>query len=437
MKRNLTALVLAAGSGSRFWPFTTNKVLFPFFGKPLFDFSVRDALPPDVTRLVIVASPETAAHYQQGSYGIPHSVVVQQKAQGMGDAILSAHDEIKDTPLLVIIADDLFDATLLKKVLHAGEKSSTFGVMPGWKVDTYRDLGYLVLKGDQVTAVKEKPGAGNTPSEFAYISGQYISDSTKLLDTISATTSDRDDRYEQALSRLMGTENFMVERYEGPFASLKYPWHVLEIMNLLFARVGAHRGKHVDIHRSAEILGNVWIGDNVKIFENVKIVGPCFIGSDTVIGNNSMVRESHIGANCVVGFSSDITRSYIGDDCWFHTNFVGDSVLEGNISMGSGAVLANLRLDEGKIYSNVKDVRIPTQKNRLGAMIGRNVRIGVNTSVMPGVKIGSNSQVGSGIVIDRDIPDTSFVVASKPSIEVRTNTQKGPLPDRAVYKKAL
>lgn len=437
MKKNLTAVVLAAGSGSRFWPFVTNKVLFPFYGKPLFDFSIRDALPRDVTRLVIVANSQTESYYSRATYGIPHTVVVQQKPKGMADALVAAHSQLRDSRLFIMIADDVFDTSLSQKVITTGQKNNVFGVMPGWKVDAYRDLGYLRLAGEKVTGVVEKPGPGNTPSDFAYISGQYIADSAKLFSAIAAIASDRDDVYEQALSRLMSSEDFRMERYDGPFASLKYPWHVLDVMQLLCRRNGAHRGKHIDTRRNVDIVGDVWIGDNVKIFENTKIVGPCFIGDNTVIGNNCMIRESHMGANCVVGFNTDITRSYIGDDCWFHANFVGDSVLEGNISMGSGAVLANLRLDEGKIYSNVKDVRVDTQRNRLGAMIARNVRIGVNTSVMPGIKIGSNTQVGSGIVIDQDIPDSSFVTISKPFVEVRSNTQKGPLPDRTVYKKAL
>ncbi len=147
------------------------------------------------------------------------------------------------------------------------------------------------------------------------------------------------------------------------------------------------------------------------IFENTKIVGPCYIGPDTIIGNNNIIRQSHIAGGCVTGFNTDITRSYIGDACWFHSNYIGDSVLEGNVSMGSGSVLANLRLDEGTIWSEVGGTRINTMRTKLGTIIGRDVRIGVNTSVMPGVKIGSQSFIGAGTIIDKDISDASFCMA--------------------------
>ena len=65
--------------------------------------------------------------------------------------------------------------------------------------------------------------------------------------------------------------------------------------------------------------------------------------------------------------------------------------------MGAGAALANLRLDDGVIQSS--------GKNKLGVMIGMHVRIGVNASIMPGIKIGKGSFVGSGVVLDRDLPE--------------------------------
>ena len=90
--------------------------------------------------------------------------------------------------------------------------------------------------------------------------------------------------------------------------------------------------------------------------------------------------------------------------------------------MGSGNVLANLRLDEGKIFSVVSGERLNTKRTKLGAIIGRHVRIGVNTSIMPGVKIGSHSMVGAGLMIDRDIPDGSFV-AGGTSMTITKNTR--------------
>ena len=64
-----------------------------------------------------------------------------------------------------------------------------------------------------------------------------------------------------------------------------------------------------------------------------------------------------------------------------------DSIIGNNCGFGAGAICANLRLDEKKIE----------ETNKLGAILGDNIRIGVNTSLMPGVKIGSNTMITSDL----------------------------------------
>ncbi|MBI4035130.1 MAG: hypothetical protein HY381_01920 [Candidatus Chisholmbacteria bacterium] len=72
-------------------------------------------------------------------------------------------------------------------------------------------------------------------------------------------------------------------------------------------------------------------------------------------------------------------------------------MLESDISFGAGALTANFRLDQQPI----KD----TGRTKLGAIIGSGSRIGVNASLMPGVKIGAQSFVGPGAVLSQDLAD--------------------------------
>jgi len=433
MKRDVTLVILAAGVGKRFRPFVTDKNLFPFLGKPLFDFVLPPHLPAEVARCVVVASEKNQEVFARMRFPVPHVVVVQKEADGMAGAVIAAKDHIAGKSILLVIADDMADPQLLGSVLRA-VRPDVFGVLTSWKPKEYFPGGYIVFREGRPIGIKEKPGPGNTPSEYVYFGGQYIAQADRLLEAIGAVKKSGDDIYEAALTSLMSVERFTVVSYDREFVSLKYPWHVLAMTEyLLRNRLIPGKGKNVDIRNNVSLEGAVYLGNNVKIFENTKIVGPVYIGDNTIIGNNNIIRDSILGEGCVTGFNTDITRSYIGDNCWFHSNYIGDSVLEGNISMGSGSVLANLRLDEKEINSMIADERVNTKRTKLGAMIGEGVRIGVNVSVMPGIKIGAQSMIGAGIIVDRDVPEGSFCVA-KSQYEIKKNVARSHSGNREHYK---
>lgn len=437
MKKKLTAVILAGGVGNRFWPFASDKLFFPILDKPFIEYSLTQAIPEEVHKIVVIANPVNYQSLAKIKFSRPATTLIQTKPLGMADALITAGREISESSLLIMIADNIVPRILLTQVLENARKSGSFGVLPGFKVTEYFPGGYLKIKGSQVTGIIEKPQPGTEPSDMVNISGHYIEDSEVLLNELSKTTSQDDDVYERALSSLMRHLQFSVVPYEGDAVSLKYPWHVLDVMNYVFAH---HFKPGVDksLVRKQNVIieGDVYIGKNVKIFENTKIVGPCYIGANTIIGNNNIIRESHIGENCVTGFNTDITRSYVGSDCWFHSNYIGDSVLEQDVSLGSGTVLANLRLDESAIVTPVRDIKVNSHRNKLGTLIGRHARLGVNSSIMPGVKIGENTQIGAGVVVNRDVPSDSFVF-SQPAYTVRRNVNPVSPGNRDLFKKKL
>jgi len=433
--KSIVMVILAAGVGKRFWPFTTDKTTFPFMGKPLVDYSIPRDLPPEVSRIVVVANKVNAGYFSHYPFPVPHDVVLQGDVPGMAGAVLAAAKHIGNRPVIVAIADDLADPGLMSSVFRKA-KPDVFGILTIWKPRTYFPGGYVVFRDSRPAGIIEKPDPKKTPSEYVYFGGQYFADGGKVIQILEKLKGNSDDLYERMLTELMKTERFETVISDHAFVSLKYPWHVLDAMDYLFRHhFTPTRGAHIDIHNNVSIVGEVAIGSNVKIFENTKIVGPVYIGDNTIIGNNNIIRESIIGNNCVTGFNTDIARSYIGNDCWFHTNYVGDSVLEGNVSLGSGTVLANLRLDEADISSSVGGTRLSTQRNKLGAMIGRDVRIGVNASIMPGVKIGTNSKIGAGITLSTDVPSDSFCYG-KTELVTRKNTSAVGV-DRTAFKSKI
>ncbi len=101
----------------------------------------------------------------------------------------------------------------------------------------------------------------------------------------------------------------------------------------------------------------------------------------------------------MVGALSEVARSIFQEDVHCHSGYFGDSILGKGCRIGAGTVIANVRIDRGEVKSVVKGEKIGTGLKSLGAIIGENTKIGINCSLMPGVFIGSDCQIGPGSLV--------------------------------------
>ncbi len=411
-------IVLAGGEGKRMWPIQTDKCLIPFLGKPLLYHNlkkIKDALNP--SEVIIVSNPNIKDQISKikEELNLAGTIALQSEPKGMADAILSAK-ELLEGEILVVNAEDVLDAGVFEAVLEI--KADV--VIAGLKVDKYFPGGYLKVTGNSVQGIVEKPGEGNEPSDMVKLVIDYFRDGKRLIEYLEKIVSDKDDRYEVALDKMISDGvDIKFVKYEGVWIPLKYPWQILDILEHFLLGFEQQISPSATVSEKAIITGKVVIEEGAKIFEGAVIKGPCYIGKNVIVGNNSMVRESDLEEGCVTGFNSDITRSYIGSNSWFHTNYIGDSVIEGDFGMGSGAVLANLRLDDHTIRVGppAGGEKIDTGHHKLGLIAGKGSRVGVNASTMPGARIGKNSLVGPGVVLYGDVEDNKKVLV-KQELEV-------------------
>ena len=224
--------------------------------------------------------------------------------------------------------------------------------------------------------------------------------------------------------------------FDGYWQPIKFPWHVFEVMKYFFDISEKSISTKAQIADSAVIKGHVIIEEGARIFDHATISGPCYIGKNVIVANNSLVRDSMVNEGCVVGYSTEIARSYLGKNVWTHTNYIGDSIISDNCSFGSGTVTGNLRLDEKEIPINVKGEKIPSGTNKFGLITGENIRCGINTSFMPGIKIGSNCMIGAGLVIPQDIEADKFVKGHV-ELDIRENKAELDKNTRDTMKKKL
>lgn len=124
----------------------------------------------------------------------------------------------------------------------------------------------------------------------------------------------------------------------------------------------------------------VTIGSNPEIHPTVS-----FRFEDNIKLGNDIVLDAHV---CV--WASPNSRIIIGD----------------NIGVGPGTIMvsSNHRFLPGQVYT-----KQPLAEKDI--VIGNDVWIGANCTILGGAKIGKGSVIGAGCVIYRSIPEDSVVVS--------------------------
>src|SRR3989338_4882007 len=376
MKKIDTLLLLDGGKNERFWPLI-NKDKFKFNGVPLINI-ILDQYQAVAKKIVIVCSKNNLQITQELCQKYQPQIVLQQ-GNGQGAAVLSAKQYL-NSQTLIVNASDLYQKDLINKIINA-DKDADCVIASVYQPD-YFPGGYLKINNNLVTAVIEKPGKDKMPSPYYKLFIDYFNDITKFILVLENSNTNKDDLYEIALTNFIKSgSNLKYVVYDGDWSTLKYPWHVLAMMNNCLSGIKNHRGSNCRIAKNSIIEGEVFVGDNVVIYENSKIVGPAYIGNNVIIGSNALVIGSMVGDKSVVCGYSEVTRSYLAEDVWLHRNYAGDSIIGNNVLIGAGAVTANMRLDKKNVKSMVSGKLLDTNLAKFGCVIGDNCVVGVNCSI--------------------------------------------------------
>ena len=146
-------------------------------------------------------------------------------------------------------------------------------------------------------------------------------------------------------------------------------------------------GKNVIIEPYVVIGPNVIIGNNV-IIKSFSHIEKAIIKNNIEIGPFARIRpDSTIDDNSKIGNFVEIKKSYIGKNSKInHLSYVGDTKIGKKVNLGAGTITCNY---DGKKKSKT--------------IIEDNVFVGSNTSLVAPIKIGSNSIIGAGSAITKNV----------------------------------
>jgi len=422
----MKAVILAAGEGVRLQPITSTrpKHLIKVGGEPILEHCLNAVKTSGIEEALIVIhymGDAIRQYFGDGEkFGLKIEYVEQKAVLGTGNAVSMVEPYVKDDFLLVY-GDLLFSAEAVKNVidLHKKEKpAATMAVVP---VENPEDYGIVELEDEKhVKRIVEKPKHEEAPSNLAN-AGMYVF-STEIFDKIRETSASARGEWEitDAISQLLNEKKTVlaVKISQSDWIDIGRPWDLLEANRWALMRMD-HKVYGL-VENGAHLIGPVTVAETAHIRSGAYIEGPALIDEESDIGPNCYIRPyTSIGKKVRVGNACEIKNSIIMDNVHIgHLSYVGDSILGEKCNLGAGTITANYRLDGGTIKMTVKDRVVDSGRTKLGAVLGDNVKTGINALFMPGVKVGCNSWIGPNVVVHRDVA-ADTVVLLKQNLEER------------------
>lgn len=208
----------------------------------------------------------------------------------------------------------------------------------------------------------------------------------------------------------------LAERYD-PAA----PWDLLgEALDEILATIGDGA---IEIRPLPEVHlagDKIAIGRGTHIAPNVVIEGPAWIGKDVEIRPGAYIRGGcWVGDGAVVGANTELKRAILLPGAKApHLNYVGDSILGGEVNLGAGTILSNFRHDGKEIRIATDAGWIATGRRKLGAILGDAVQTGCNCVLHPGSLVGTGTQLYPGVQLRSGIYPERSIVKLRQEIEV-------------------
>ncbi len=426
----MKALVLTAGKGARLSPLTTDrsKSMLMIAGRPVLQYileSLRDNGIKDIVIVVGHGRDEITERFQQGEdLGVRIRYVYQREQRGVEHAMLTARDELEDeNEFLLVNGDVLVEPEMVSRTIANHGLMDADVTMLVTLVSNPEQFGTVRIGPNGIVEkLVEKGGPDRYVSNYAV--GGVTVFTTEIFDVLQ-----REETMERAIESMISSgKKIAATVWEREWAEFTWPWDILKANRVVMDKMLRGRGTFIaesaEIHKNVVLEGPVYIGEESVVRPGTTIRGPVYIGKGVYIGNNSLVRDYACLCDGVhLGYAVEIRNSMIFDRVNVgRMTYLADSLIGADTCIEAGAQMWNWRPDNKPLYLQYEDIRVQIPMRKFGAIVGDRVVIGVNTSVYPATRIGTDSIITPGCVIDRDIPPKSRVWAEqKLVIEPRTD----------------
>jgi NDP-sugar pyrophosphorylase family protein len=441
-----TAIILAAGSGSKFWPYATvrHKAAFPIGNVPAIRRAVESLARLGVSRIVAVVG-HGEASVRAALRGAPGDIhfVRQEHPKGTADAALLGMQSLDESVL--VVAGDVVTApqnlsTLLSRFTQDQPLAAAL-IQPLGREPAH---SWLVAypEGDLLRGVQGHGRSGHHRLCGVYAlrpeAQGYLRDNPGFMTQVPTGGMPPEEAEIAQSLQMMIDEGQRVLAVEASayHVDLDKPWHILEANQRVLEAMSGDLEAGViapsaHIHDGAEIHGRVVLGENATIGNRVLVEGDVWLGNgarvtngailrgNTVVGPHTTVRDycvigagSSLGARGIYGHGAEFSGVALEQVYCVHYCEVWGVVGQA-VDVGAATVCGNLRFDDSDTVWEVGGKREVPPYGANAAYIGDFSRTGVNAIIMPGRRIGVYSCVGPGVVLYDDLPDRQAILVKQ------------------------
>ncbi|WP_336000619.1 bifunctional sugar-1-phosphate nucleotidylyltransferase/acetyltransferase [Halorientalis halophila] len=392
-----TAVVLAAGEGTRLRPLTRNrpKPMLPAADRPILEHVFDALVDAGMDQLVCVVGykhDRVQDHFGPSYRDVPVQYVRQHKQLGSGHALLQARAAV-DGPPLVVNGDRLIEASMVEAVAEGFSRNDPAAALAVMEHPDANQYGAVVLRNDELTEIVEKP----TTDDYRLINaGIYAFDAT-IFDEIADTPRSAGELgLTDTIARLAENDRVHGVRCEGMWVDATYPWDLLTVAREVLAR------GRVDVAERSE---GVWVHDDARVHEDATLRAPVVVGADSEIAPGAVVGpDAALGYNVTVGANATVERTVLDADARVDAGSVlVDTVTGQDVDLGAGSIVPGGRAD----------VRVGNEvfeDQRLGAVLADRVTAEGDVSVAPGTLVGPSAHIHTGAHVQGRVPDGAEVV---------------------------
>ena len=378
-----SAVVLAAGKGTRLSPLTDNrpKPMLPAANKPLLEHVVESLAEASIDRVVIVVGYKRERiqnYFGNGEeWGLEIEYAFQERPRGTGDALLQAESHIGED-FVAMNGDRIVDPELVERLVdRRSETGDPCLAVTG--VEEPSKYGVVELDGDRVIDITEKP----TPSEAAskVVNAGVYAFGPEIFSAVRRTDYRGELALTDTLADLLEDHPLRAVRYRGVWLELSEPWDLLSLNDGILGIEGSR------------------VSPTAQIGDDATVTDPVAIGSDAHLQPGArLLRGTAIGDNVWIGANAVITNSVILPDATVHPGTVlADCVVGESAQVGPNVTA------EGGVTDVVVDDTLHTDV-RFGGLIGDRARVGGNVTIQPGAILGNEVEIGSGAVVADTVP---------------------------------